>query len=193
MHKPSPLWHMIRWGFVSGTILAMLYMVFLLGLGSASLIELLTIFFQPFLWVLSLLFGGIPGAVLGFVDGLILGSLLDDVPIPFSRADMKAVRMKVYIPLAVVTTIGGFIIPWGIFYDSMAYLWFLLFVPPFIAGIAAAYAGHRYLFRLRLWSENLYGGQKEKAKNSERLEDKLKNDTMFAENEGIELSQHETS
>ena len=43
------------------------------------------------------------------------------------------------------------------------------------------------------WSDKEYGNRKEKVKNSERLEDKLKNDTMIAENEGLEQSQHETS
>jgi MFS family permease len=181
MHKPSPLWHMIRWGSVSGTILAMLYMVFILGLGSASLVDLLSVFFQPFLWALSLLFGGVPGAILGFVDGMVLRSLVADAPMPFTRAEMNAVRYKVYAWLGIVTTIGGFVIPWLIFYEAMAYVWFLLFVPPIIAGIAAAYAGHRYLFALRRWSESLYGGQKQKSKNSERLEDKLKNEMLYDE------------
>jgi hypothetical protein len=192
MNKPSsPITHMVTWGFVSGTILAMLYIAFIMSLYSTSA-ELLRVFLDPFFWFISIAFGGGAGVILGFFAGLALEGLVYDAPTPFTRADMNTLRYKVYRQLGSVGTIGGFVLSFGFFNQALFSMWFPLIFPPFIAGIAAAYAGHRYLFRLRLWSEKAYGNRKEKLKNSERLEDKLKNDLLYDEEaEGIQ--DYETS
>ena len=153
---------MVAWGFVSGTILAMLYIAFVLSMGFPTSMELLTVFFDPFFWFISLAFGGISGLVLGFFAGLALEGLVYDAPSPFSRADMNALRYKVYKHLGIVATVGGFVLTFGFFNLALFSMWYLLIFPPFIAGIAAAYAGHRYLFALRLWSDRLYGCKRKK-------------------------------
>ena len=191
MNKPtSPITHMVAWGFVSGTILAMLYIAFIESFAYPTSAEFLRFFFDPFFWLISVMVGGGSGLLLGFFAGLALENLMYLTPIPFTRTDMNDIRYKVYRQLGLVTTIGGFVLSFGFFNQALFSMWFLLIFPPFIAGIAAAYAGHRYLFRLRLWSESLYGVQK--GKNSELIEDKPKNEMFY--NEEVEGDyKHETS
>jgi hypothetical protein len=191
MRKPNAVFHMILWGAGSGTILALLYIAFIIGLSGANIMDMLMMMFS--LWGLGLAFGGGAGAILGIVEGFMLWGLTRNVPIPFSRGDMEAIRYKIYGTIGITTSIGGFILTTLVFgLEWFYYASLLLVFPPIIAGIAAAYVAHRYLFRLRLWSARNYGLQKEKAKNVERLEDKAKPEvTNFSEEEFSE--QHETS
>jgi hypothetical protein len=194
MKHPNAIWHMIRWGFVSGTILAMLFIAFHASLSSPTSAELLKIFFEPFFWMIALVSGGGAGLILGFIDGVLLLQMTRDVYLPFTQEEMHAVRYKIYSVIGITSIIGFYL--WILFAEKSIRVRFtdsLGFSTPFIAGIAATYAAHRYLFRLRLWSKKAYENRKEKVKNSERLEDKLKHDTILGENEGLELSQHETS
>jgi hypothetical protein len=195
MRKPNAIWHMIRWGIGSGTILAMLYIIFMGGLGSnVGVFDILKLLIEPSFWWISFIVGGGAGAILGLLDGLMLWALTRKSSRPFTRATMQAIRYRIYGAVGITTTIAGFMLTALVFGSSgFYYTGFLLLFPPFIAGIAAAYAAHRYLFRLRLWSERIYGAQKEKVKNVERLENKPKNDTIYDDNDELEASRHETS
>jgi hypothetical protein len=188
MRKPNAILHMLLWGAGSGIILALLYIGFIAGLGGASIAEMLS--FVVTTAGLAFVLGGGAGAILGLVDGIVLWLVMRNVPMPFTRRDMLAIRYRVYAAIGLTTSIGGFLLTSLAFGTSwFYYVGFLLFFPPLIAGIASAYAAHRYLFRLRLWSESLYGGQKEKAKNVERLEDKPKNETGYFSEEDAEAEQ----
>jgi hypothetical protein len=197
--KPNPVLHMLLWGFGSGTVLALLYIVFCLSLGTTSFMDTLLMFVQPFAWLIALQYGGITGTGLGLVTGVVLWSLSRSFQLPFSRAEMQAQRYKVYAIISTQTIISGFVIitlffwptlftyGWGIPIGGTAPFPLAFFFPPFIAGVAAAYAAHRYMFRLWLWSEKQYKLEKEKVKNIERmidhLHDKAKNEELAVEDE----------
>lgn len=200
--KPNPVLHMLLWGFGSGTILALLFIIFFVSWG-ASLSQTLSNLINPIAWSLALQFGGIPGASLGLLTGLLLWVLSRGFQEPFSKAEMQRQRYKVYLAIGGLTTISGYILTTILFWSTLfTYGWGLriggqapfplaFFFPPIIAGIAAAYAAHRYMFRLRLWSEQEYGLQKEKEKNFEHLEDKAKNEVI--EDDETEKRQYKSS
>ncbi|GAB5493252.1 MAG: hypothetical protein Phog2KO_34670 [Phototrophicaceae bacterium] len=160
--RPSAIWHMIKWGFGSGFILALAYFIVLSDIFNSGFnIETLGILISPFGWYLALIFGGLPGAFMGLVVGTLLSSLMREVNIPFTKADMIAKRGQVYVLIFALTfTISAFLV--FTFFGGIFNV--LLAVPLFIAAIASAYAAHRYMFRLRLWSGGIETG-KVKAKN----------------------------
>jgi hypothetical protein len=192
--KPNPLAHMLIWGAGSGTILALLYLLFFAGLGSFNFVELFLLLIQPSAWILALQFGGIPGAILGLLTGLVLWALSMGFREPFNRAEMQRHRYPVYFVIGSLTTILGFVLSVLVFgMSTFSYMGILLWFPPFIAGVAAAYAAHRYMFRLRLWTEQQYGIQKEKEKNVEHLEDKAKVEETGIVDGKEENQRHKTS
>lgn len=192
MKRPNPILHMLFWGFGSGIILALLYVIFIFSLNTIGLGETLLALISPELWWIAFLFGGLPGAGLGFLMGVILWTISRNFPTPFTHADMQAWRFAVYLALGIGTGIGGLFLTLSFFGADIVYLWLFLIFPPFIAAIAAAYAGHRYLFRLRLWSDSQFGAQKEKAKNIAQLEDKLKREDE-ADDSTAEEQQYKSS
>ena len=155
MERPSIFWHMIRWGFLSGTILAVLYSAAFRN----DVFEAIDILTDPFTWYFSMWFGGIQGVILGLVDAIALKFLVRRFPRPFTNDAMKSSRFKVYTLVFILTLIVAFIpivLMWlAINYQGgniVSNLWFEL-PPPFIAATAAVYATHRYLFQLRRWDE----------------------------------------
>jgi hypothetical protein len=171
--KPEVSEHMIRWGVWSGTVLAVLYQAFFFG-WKQDISELFFILTNPVFWAIGLVFAGLPGGIIGWIDGRLLRKLLHDAPLPFSRRAMQSYQTPVYLGLGLLTTLLAFVllmpaallslIPYHKLPDLIG-----LVAPAPIAGIAAAYAGHRYLFALRLWSESQYGLQKSKSRDSEFL------------------------
>lgn len=161
-NRPSAIWHMITWGFGSGFILALAYIVVISDIFNSGFNpEIIGLLISPFAWYLAFFFGGLPGAIMGFVVGIALSRLMRDIDIPFTKADMIAKRGSVYGSISVLTfTMSAFLI--FLFFSSIFDLIFMM--PPFIAAIASTYAAHRYMFRLRLWSGSIETG-KVKAKN----------------------------
>lgn len=165
-HKPNAIWHMVKWGMGSGLILAVLFIFSLVTFfGDISTADALAALFNPALWLLSCIFGAIPGAILGFIEGIILEHLTYVAPMN-TKADIERQRFAVYLAIFLTTFLGGlFLMATFLFTDT-----FIVFIPPLIAAVAATYAAHRYLFRLRLWSELVHGSirnieRKSKAKN----------------------------
>lgn len=166
--KPGVFWHMMSWGAVSGTILGTLFLMFFLLFG-ASIGEV----FSGLLILLipALIFGGIPGAIIGFIESFFAKRALRDIPEPFTKDDMKDRRWALYravfpVPIAFSIILSSFL--WFMSGEALVILgyWFIFGIPTIIASIASAYVAHRYLFRLRLWSEKHYA-RKPKAKNSQ--------------------------
>ena len=165
--KPGAFWHMMSWGVVSGTILGALFLMFFLLLDNLSISEVLGAL--PFLGFFGLIFGGVPGAILGLIEAFFVENSLSDIPDPFTKEDMKDRRWSVYwsvFPVPIVASIILSLLFWFIGGDALGALiyWFIFGIPTIIASIASAYVAHRYMFRLRLWSESRYA-RKPKMKN----------------------------
>lgn len=184
--RPNAIWHMTAWGVGSGFILALSYIVIVFdilswadgGFNSLGLI------FSPFIWFYSFIFGGIPGAIMGIIVGFALWRMMRHVPIPFTKADMIAKRPRVYTVIGGLTMLLSlllilFFFGGGLFGSFFDFLF--LGIPPIIATIAATYAAHRYMFRLRLWSGGIET-HKSKAKNdavaASRLTDNTPNEAI---------------
>lgn len=199
---PNPILHMLLWGFGSGTILAALFIAFFLSLIAIDYFAPLMALINPTTWLLALQYGGLSGAALGLVTGLVLWAMQRNFPEPFTREAMQTERLKVYGVVGNLSLILGLLLTVILFWPpNFMYSFFGLLIPfpplfifaSMIAALAAAYAGHRYLFRLRLWSEAEYGILDEKAKNTERLEDKLKNEDIENDDEDGDIAKNEAS
>lgn len=80
---------------------------------------------------------------------------MSDAPLPFTRRAIKAYRPRIYFGLGLLTTLMSFVLLKPASLLSLVINHKLpdftaLIAPPFIAGLAAAYAGHRYLFAAAL-------------------------------------------
>jgi hypothetical protein len=188
---PEPISHMVLWGVGSGWIFALLYLMFFWEMmwggldGIAGLAqEPLALLTNPLIWLGSFIIGAMPGTMLGMLAGLILRQLMKGVPIPFTQGDMQAIRVKVYGWIGLSTVAAGMLLTGLVFgFYGLIETLLIILLPSLIAAIASVYAAHRYLFRLRLWSEKQYGVQKEKVKNVEHLEDKIKYEEVKFEGE----------
>lgn len=190
--KPGVFWHMMSWGAVSGTILGTLFLMFFVLMG-ASIGEIFSDFF--ILLIPAFIFGGIPGAFLGFIESFFLKRALRDTPEPFTKEDMKDRRWSVYRSVFPIPIVFSIIL--SLFFNSLTgdfsgaiIYWFIFGIPTLIASIASAYVAHRYMFRLRLWSESLYA-RKPKTKNEEYshlMEKEKSDDTLLAESENVVIN-----
>ncbi len=159
--RPNPFWHMMSWGLSSGFILALSYIVVLVDFANGSFTDWIELLFSPFLYWLAFVFGGVPGAGMGFFLALALWGMLRNVPLPFTKEAMNQKRVAVYSSVAGITLFLSFILV-TIFLGGLFEP--LLIAPPVIAAIAATYVAHRYMYRLRLWSGGMES-RKSKAKN----------------------------
>lgn len=162
--RPNPLWHMMTWGLSSGFILALSYIIILIDFFDGELGDLFS--FLPLILWLAVVFGGVPGVVMGFFLGLALWGMLRNSPMPFTKTDMNRKRPAVYGIIFSITLFPSLIITSLIIdldflgSDFDVFLW----IPPFIAGIAATYVAHRYMYTLCLSSGGI-DSRKSKAKN----------------------------
>ena len=177
--RPNAIWHMMKWGAGSGFILALLYIFVVADMLEAGFNwETLGILFSPFGWYLGFIFGAVPGALMGAIVGASLWRMMRHVPLPFTKADMMAKRPQVYGITAILTflmSLALIVIFFGLsFYGFFDFL--LLGFPAVIAAIASAYAAHRYMFRIRLWSGGIET-HKTKAKNDALVASRLADNT----------------
>lgn len=159
--RPNPFWHMMTWGLSSGFILALSYIIILFDFFDDGFSNWLEILLNPIIYWLAFIFGGVPGVIMGLFLGLALWRMLRNVELPFTKADMKRKRPVIYGATFGITLLLSFFMI-SIFVGG--FLNFLMLIPPFIAGIAATYVAHRYMYRLRLWSGGI-DSRKSKAKN----------------------------
>jgi hypothetical protein len=109
----------------------------------------------------AFLFGALPGAVMGFVEGWMLWYLTRNVELPISEAEVVARRKVAFGVVGGLTFLGmGALLL--LLFGSFLSLWVI--TPPFVAGAAAVYAVHRYFLKLRAWGS--IGKAKNKAKHA---------------------------
>lgn len=137
MRKPNAIIHMALWGTAGGIATALLYLFLLLLMLNAS-------FEAPGIFVLASLYGGVPGAVLGVIDGLIIRSVLNSAEID----DLYYVRKKSQARIGLVTFFGMLFFM-GIAISPMLFIYiYVSFVPPILAMVMAVYACKRYFMRV---------------------------------------------
>ena len=192
--KPEVFWHMMSWGCMSGTILGtlfimipgILFITFFVLTGNVTDTEVLeTLLFIGFI---GFIFGGIPGAILGFTESLYIKRALRDIPEPFTRENMNGRQWAVF-PVPIVFSIILSILFTLVDTSFLRFIlyWLIFGIPTLIASFASVYVTYRYLLRLQRWSESLYG-RKSKAKNEDyyRLMDTAKNDeAITSETEAV--------
>ena len=195
--RPNAIWHMMKWGAGSGFVLALLYIIVVVDMFEAGFsLETLGILFTPVGWYLAFIFGAVPGAVMGTIVGTGLWWMMRQAPSPFTKADLIAKRPKVYGITAILTFLMSlFLIVtfFGLsFFNFFDFL--LLGIPALIAAIASAYAAHRYMFRMRLWSGGIET-HKTKAKNdalvASRLSDNASDNNHFHDDLQTDKTQSE--
>ena len=159
MKKPNIFWHMIRWGFVSGTILGVVYLVML----ETQVFDAIKILTYLDIWIFAAIFGG--GIVLGFVDAVLLWFLIRFLPQILKSDLTQSDRFSVYAMILIIACNGwiGWLyldsIATGIRYFSDMRLFSLY--PSLLGAMGATFAAHRYLVHLHLYYEQ---GDKEKRK-----------------------------
>jgi hypothetical protein len=158
MQRPSAVIHMALWGTASGIITALVYLLLLIGVFGAD--------FEPWnMFILANLYGGVPGAVLGVIDGLIIHSVLNDETV----LDLDYKRQKAQTNVATMTFLGMLLFL-GIAISPMLFIYlYVSFVPPILAMVAAVYATKRYFVRLAELN-GLKAKLDEKAQNDARIE-----------------------
>jgi hypothetical protein len=169
--KPDAGRHMLLWGASSGFILGGAFIIFLF-----SFANIITV-------AVSAYVGAIFGVILGGISGFVIEQMLPLPLFPFTKMHQKQYSRRISIVLFVVNMLVSFVllngvlslfsdfVMLGIEVPSMLDNWAWL-LPPLIAALAAVYATHRYLFRLRLYSETTHATQKsiEKRKHQDTQE-----------------------
>jgi hypothetical protein len=167
MQKPNAIFHMMRYGFVYGFVLAMLYIWICRAMVSASNIEEPSVFGSMLAFAfISFSLGALPGAFFGLIDGFVLNLLVSQVHI-----SVDARRILSYLVLGALTLAGMSFLTlsfapifsspdFTLFGTQRNGLWFSLPIP--IAMFASIYAVHRYFLKLSAW------GSVGKAKNKEK-------------------------
>ena len=164
MRKPNAIKHMFLYGLVYGWLLAMLYFwAFLLFSGESGTVDFGAIFGSLYF---SFIFGGLPGAVMGFFEGLLLWGITRKFSRPLDDDLFQRYTLKAYA-LAGLLTASGMSLIVQLLFGSGAFLYWFLLLPIFISGGAAIYATRRYMLKLSAW-----GMVSDKPKNKAK-EDRL--------------------
>jgi hypothetical protein len=183
MQKPNAVLHMTGYGLVYGLLLGMLYIwgIFMLtsfGDGGLQLGDLFSMVMSTAYF--AFIFGALPGAVMGFVEGWMLWLLTRNVQLPITEAEIAARRKVAFGVIGGLTFLGMGALLLLIFGSLLS---MLIITPPFVAGAAAVYAVHRYFLKLRAWGS--IGKAKNKAKhaptNQLAYEDAADDDALLAD------------
>jgi hypothetical protein len=164
MQKPNAILHMTGYGLVYGLLLGMLYIwgIFMLtsfGDGGLQLGNMVSMVMSTAYF--AFIFGALPGAVMGFVEGWILWYLTRNVELPLTEAEIVSRRNTAFTVVGGLTFLGMGALLLLLF---GGFLSMLIITPPFVAGAAAVYAVHRYFLKLRAWGS--VGKAKNKAKHA---------------------------
>jgi hypothetical protein len=163
MRKPNIFSHMMRWGLLSGTVLALLYSIVVVQV----IFDFNIFFLEGWLLLLCILFGGIPGVIIGFLNAVAQYHFQRDSIEPFTLEFIQGNYRRVYFETFLFTMLVGLGMSSFSWLNSDLIEIFILdgLFPSFIAASAATYAAHRYLVRLQYYYEQ--GGKtkrKEKPK-----------------------------
>lgn len=158
MRRPNAIIHMALWGTAGGIVTALVYLL-LLVLGFGAEFEWWNIF------VLASLYGGVPGVVLGVIDGILIQRVLDNE----SLEDLIAKRKNAQTRVA-TTTFLGMLFFLGVAISPMLFIYiYVSFIPPILAMVTAVYATKRY-FRRVAELNNLKEKLDEAARNEAQIE-----------------------
>lgn len=113
MKRPNIFLHMIRWGFGSGTILGVVYLVML----ETQVFDAIKILTYPDIWIFAAIFGVGWGIVLGFVDAVLLWFLIRFLPQILKSDLTQSDRFSVYAMILIIACNGW--IGW-LYLDSIA-------------------------------------------------------------------------
>jgi hypothetical protein len=137
MRKPNAIIHMALWGTAGGIATALVYLSLLITVFGADF-ELWRIF------VLASLYGGVPGVVLGVIDGMIVQATMNDN----SRRDLDLKRKTAETKVGLITFFGMLLFL-GIAISPMLFIYlYVSFIPALFAMATAAYATKRYFMRV---------------------------------------------
>lgn len=137
MQKPNAVIHMALWGTAGGIATAFVYLLLFIGIFRASF-ELWHIF------VLASLYGGVPGVVLGVIDGMLIRSIMADE----NKSDLDLKRKQAQTKVA-FTTFIGMLFFLGLAVSPMLFIYiYASFIPPILAMAMAVYASKRYFRRV---------------------------------------------
>jgi hypothetical protein len=162
MQKPNAILHMTGYGLVYGLLLGMLYIwgIFMLTSTGGTDLQLRDIFSMVMgTAYFAFIFGALPGAVMGFVEGWMLWFLTRNMQLPITEAEIAARRKVALGVMGGLTFLGMGALLLLMFGNFLS---LLIITPPFVAAAAAVYAVHRYFLKLRAW------GSIGKAKNKEK-------------------------
>ncbi len=150
--RPDPIRHMLTWGFMSGFLLPVVYIVIILDLSSGGTdLKAMETLLNPLIWVMALRYGAVGGIVIGLITGLNLWYNMRKVNLPYISGKIDRKAPEIYATTLALTTVVSFLLI-SMFFSSMT-LFFL--APPFIGAVAATYATHRYLSGLRVWGASI--------------------------------------
>ena len=161
---------MTIWGVFSGFIIGMLYTVLVTNFMSRSLdFNMIEALLNPALWRLALRYGAVSGGIIGLISGLNIWYMMRKINLPYMSGKIDRKSLEVYVTTPLLATLAGFVLV-SVYFSTMS-IFFLL--PPFMAGIVATYAAHRYMDRLREWSRSIPSAAS-KAKNEIRDTSRLR-------------------
>lgn len=137
MRRPNPVIHMALWGTAGGIFTALMYLLLLVG-GFGASFEFWRIF------VIASLYGGVPGAVLGVIDGWLIQSVMNNEAIQDINTKRKQSQSKV-----ATSTFIGMLLFLGIAISPLLFIYiYVSFIPPLLAMATAVYATKRYFSRV---------------------------------------------
>jgi hypothetical protein len=184
MKKPNAVLHMMGYGLIYGWLLAMLFIMLIAMLGERNGWTTWYVSLQEFSVSarLAFIFGAVPGAIMGFIEGWILWLFTRHVKPQIHPEQLAGIRILTTTIIGVLTFAGmaGVLL---LLFPGFMPLSPLIFIPPIIAGGAAAYAVHRYLLKLRKWVNIGKVKNDYKAKNQLAYDDMKHDNLLTAESE----------
>src|SRR5688572_21446434 len=164
MQKPNAILHMTGYGIIYGLLLGMLYIwgIFMLTSTGGTDLQLRDIFSMVMgTAYFAFIFGALPGAVMGFIEGWMLWFLTRNLQLPITEAEIVARRKVALGVMGGLTFLGMGALLLLMFGNFIS---LFIITPPFVAAAAAVYAVHRYFLKLRAWGS--VGKTKNKAKHT---------------------------
>ncbi|MEL6407122.1 MAG: hypothetical protein AAFR81_22305 [Chloroflexota bacterium] len=176
LKRPSVYKHMMSWGLVSGYFLAWAFtMLFGRVENTFSVMEMLSSLIIGF--PLFALFGAIPGVFMSVLIASGMWHWLDEPPFTLQLG----AKIRIFVATFIMMLILLFLPALLAFSFDNTNVAFIFLTPPLIASVAATYAAHRYVVRLRRW-----------AKFAHDNGEKLKRDSEAGSNRQATLTQRRT-
>jgi hypothetical protein len=153
MKKPNAVLHMMGYGLVYGWLLAMLFIMVIVLLEQRNGGTTWYVSLQEFSVSarLAFIFGAVPGAIMGFIEGWILWLFTRHVKPQIHPEQLAGIRILTVSIIGALTFAGmaGVLL---LLFPIVTLASLYILIPATLAGGAAAYAVHRYLLKLRTWA-----------------------------------------